>query len=281
MAEVRQVFSHPGILVAAGLLAVVSTVGGLSFWSTQRVTDAAAEASAGRQSCLQVASAGEWKAAEGWMDLLPFRMLGGAIPHALLVVSDGNQKRLFNWSYWQGRFLGDLPATDDPMRWPAIYCRPGDTLFEPMSDADTIAFDLREQHWRIERAYLPNVSGGDEDDIFIFAEEPDFGPVPAATSLGRKERFYWSVHIELDAKLARQWMEGAASGPDQVVYRDNEGELETLLSCHPVTTNNQRSCQNRFIRNGMAYYFRHVPMAEADWRNLQNALEAKVLSFVK
>jgi len=211
------------------------------------------------------------------MDLLPFRMLGGAIPHALLVVSDGNQSRLYNWSYWQGRFASDLPGTIDPMRWPAIYCRPGNSLFEPMSDADTIAFDLRKHHWRIDRAYFPIISGGDEDDIFIFALEPEFVPVPNAASLERIERFYWSVHIELDA-TAGPWMKGAAAHGQ--VYRDSEGRIETLLSCHPVTTPNPRSCQNRFIRNGIGYNFRHAPMAEADWRNLQVALEAKVSSFM-
>jgi hypothetical protein len=209
-------------------------------------------------------------------------MRGGAIPHALLVVSDDDQQQqLYNWSYWQGRFVGDLPGTSDPMRWPAIYCRPGDTLFAPMSDANTIVFDLRRQHWRIARAYLPTISGGNQDDIFIFAREPEFVPVTEAASLGRAERFYWSVHIELDVADARRWMEEVAANSGQIVYRDKEGKIESLVSCYPVTARNPRSCQNRFIRNGMAYDFRHAPMEEVDWRRLQDNLAARVLSFVQ
>ena len=254
-----------------------------------RVSAAAKEVAGGKPYCLQVPVASSYRAATSPLDITPHVMSGNiAQHHAILVVGEGPDKVLYNWSYRYSTFKRDVYLGDDPLRRPPVYCKPGNGVVSAsLSDDKYFGFELGGRSWSINRDYNARANGGPMASIHFEAVEPDFRAYSqAAVSSNRHRSEYWYVFISLDAEWNRRWMEGLTTsnmyerqGYHREVVRDDAGRLTDVVACFPPDLGNPRSCQNRFIRDGLSFNFRHAPTDREQWTRMQNALVETVRSF--
>lgn len=211
----------------------------------------------------------------------------GSLNHAILVVGEGRRLTLYNWSYRSLSFKSDIHRGDEPWRQP-ILCRPGNSLMSgPLGNGGNYVFDLNGVRWSISNDYEPGAVGGDGYLLSFRAVEPEFRPLSPAIERSGYSNAYWGILVRFDeVEILRKWLEGILAsdtyqreGYRIEAVRNHQGHLEAVVACMPPSETNPRSCQNRFIRNGMTFSFRHKPVAKEQWIKMQEVLFAKVLSF--
>jgi hypothetical protein len=184
-------------------------------------------------------------------------------------------------------FRKDVFGGEDAAGWP-ILCKTGDRLRGgQLGDASQLVFLREGTRWAIGNEYEPRAAYGSHFLNFQ-AVEPEFRPI-YAEDISPYGSAYWSILIAIgtdEVAFLRQWLEDLVSSetyrrPDHqiVPVRNHEGVLLAVAACMPPTDNNPRSCQNRFIRDGMTFSFRHEPMPKEQWIKLQQTLFERVRSF--
>jgi hypothetical protein len=222
------------------------------------------------------------------LDITPIIMRGeNSLYHAILVVDKGSSLALYNWSYRSMSFRTDVRSGDDTARWP-ILCKTGSRLLgRPLGNTNDIVFLRGDTRWAVGNDYEPSVVYGNYLMGFR-AVEPEFRPL-SGKEISPYGNAYWSILVGIgdeEIERTRQWLEGSLTsdtyrkpGYEVVPERDPEGALVAVAACMPPTDKNPRSCQNRFIRDGMTFSFRHEPMPKKDWLRLQQKLFERVRSF--
>lgn len=192
-----------------------------------------------------------------------------------------------NWSYWSMSFRSDVRGGEDTSGWP-ILCRTGNRLLGgPLGSANEIVFIRDDTRWAVGNEYEPDEAYGNYLMSFR-AVEPGFRPL-SGEEASRGNNAYWSILVGIgDEEIARtrRWLEGLLTsetyrkpGYEAVAERNPEGALIAVAACMPPTDKNPRSCQNRFIRDGLTFSFRHEPMPKEEWVRLQKTLYERVRSF--
>ncbi|MBP2461457.1 MULTISPECIES: hypothetical protein [unclassified Rhizobium] len=261
---------------------------------TYRLSTAAQEIAVGRSFCLQVPKSspyrmgGSYQAASNLLDITPIIMRGkNSIYHAVLVVDKGSSLAVYNWSYWHMSFRSDLRGGEDTTGWP-ILCKTGNRLLGgPLGNAEEFVFIRDDTRWVVGSQYEPSVAYWNYLMDFR-AVEPAFRPL-SGKEISRYGNAYWGILVGIgdeEIERTRGWLEGLLTsetyrkpGYEAVAERDKEGALVAVAACMPPTDKNPRSCQNRFIRDGLTFSFRHEPMPKDDWIKLQQTLYQRVHSF--
>ena len=199
--------------------------------------------------------------------------------HAILVVGEGPDPRLFHWSYRSRRFtMGVLNGQIDG-RKPVLTCRPTRdfvakklTLLPAPSESDYVRYSARDAY-RIPIAWQAAWSGG---MLRLAATAPDFRPLTRRwDELEPRERdsnwvfVDWnpswllslmkdttSEHsVDLGMKFGLSKSETVTNGKDgkryteyhYLAYGDDRGIDTTFISCRPPSETFAKSCQHRFI----------------------------------
>lgn len=282
----RRIFLFSAVAFVAIALSLV--------WFTHRLSTAAQEVAGGNSFCLQVPKSSPYRigssyqAASSLRDITPLIMRGdNSLYHAILVVGRGSSFALYNWSYWSMSFRNDVRRGEDIARWP-IVCKTGHHLRgEPLGDSSRFVFFRDGKRWVVGKEYEPSAAFGNHLLDFR-AVEPEFRPL-SAKEISPYGDAYWTIRIGIggdEIMQMRQWLEGLLKseiykkpGYEIVPERDLEGALAAVVACMPQTDKNPRSCQNRFVRDGMTFSFRHEPMPKEQRIKLQQALFERVRSF--
>lgn len=270
----------------------------------------AADSIAGTEPyCIQVAdNRSTYRSAETLADLSALTMKGGSRRHALLVVGEEPERRVYNWSYWQLAFE-ELPASRQRRSFrPVLVCRQQadfamrlPTLFASPTGVTPVEF--AGQHFHIPDRYQPIVSGAGWPGFYIAATAPGFEAHDEWLDVDR-HWYYRAVFVSLRppttiedwadinegdqlvseeevAGLTRQTIIRVESGSrrTQYVSRDLDGTFTTLIACWATTLSNQRSCSHRFQRNGIQYNLRQSADDLENWGEIQDRLIALIDSF--
>jgi hypothetical protein len=305
-----------------GLVLVVTALFVAAGAGTSLLVASGADEVAGSQPyCIQVADGtSDYRLARSWLDLSVFTMWAkrdGPLymqHHAILVVGEPANPRLYHWSYRRRAFeLGVLNGQIDG-RGPAVTCVPvrdfADkrlALFPKSSDSNYIRYSARDAY-RIPNAWQAKWSGGMSPTLRLATTAPDFQPLNRRWSdLTPEERDSNWVMIEWNPEWVLSLMKAAPGGnvveqstefglsksktitlgrdgKEYVGYRylaydDGHGINTTVIGCGTPSEAVPKSCQHRFINRGRHFYFRHRPEDVQDWRIMQRRILELMDSF--
>jgi len=234
--------------------------------------------------------------------------------HAILVVGETSNPRLYHWSYSQRAFVPGVLNDKIEGRGPAVTCLPmhdfaGQRLaFIPDPPESVYVRYSAQGTYRIPNAWQASWSGGTSPTLLLATAAPDFRPLNRRWSdLAQGERDSNWVFIEwnpawmlslMSAKpggdVAEQSTEFGLSkrktithgkdgreyvGYRYLVYADGHGINNTVIGCGVPSEAIPKSCQHRFINRGRHFYFRHRPEDVADWQGMQRRILELMDSF--
>lgn len=273
--------------------------------------------------CIQVADErGDYKPARTLFDLSGLMMRAKRESgmymqhHAILIIGDEANPRLFHWSYHTRAFIAGVLNEAIADHGPAITCVPRrdfvdslPMLWPQTSDADYVRFSEHEAY-RIPRSYRPRWSGGSSRFLSLGMAAPDFAPLAIHwDDLAPSERDSNSVFVEWNPTWLLDLMKSAPGGQitergtefglqkttvvffgrdskryesyHYLIYADGQpnGVNTTLIGCNAGSEMHPASCLHRFLNNGRHFYFRHRPEELPNWRNMQKRLVDLFASF--
>jgi hypothetical protein len=248
--------------------------------------------------CLQVAASDRYVEARNFIDFFPIFMRGhGGYHHAVLIVGKIDAPIVYHWSYFQNSFVSG-GYTPFP-----ICCSPSRNYFDGKKthrDRHQYSFTLNGVSMSIPEEYSPEPDWpGSFVGFHFFADPPMFKSSKKDFSNGLVN--YIGVSFSIMTKLNRLM---ANSGSDRIVtslnpkygldrqlvkHRDEKfggyyefysadknGNIVTRISC---AENMHTPCSNEFVREGWEYRFNHSPDDIAQWKEMQNNLVSRVMSF--
>jgi hypothetical protein len=293
---------------------------------TAMLVAARAEAIAGSDPyCIQVSDRlSDYHAADAWLDLSVLTMWAHRTGplfmqhHAILMVGDAAQPRLYHWSY---RSLGFVPGVINgtiPGRGPALTCVPAKdfarsrlALLPTSSGSIYVRFPQRETY-RIPPIWQPKWEGGASPNLRLAATAPEIQPLQRRwRDLAPAERDSNWIFIEWNPDWMLSLMKAPVAAPgdtaeqstayglaktatvthgkDGKTYRGQyyiayardaaPGVNTTLISCGMPSEAFPKSCQHRFIHKGRHFYFRHHPDDVTNWRDIQQRILQLMASF--
>lgn len=300
-----------GLAVAVvGLLVVAGVV------TSRLVGRGAAEAAGSSPYWIEVAGeTADYRPARTWFDLSAWTMRArreGSMymqHHAILVVGDGPDPRLYHWSYHRRAFEPGV-LNERAGRGPAVTCLPiADfaaklpVLVPQASESDYVRYSANEAY-RIPKSWQAKWNGGMSRTLLLATTAPDFRPLNRRWSeLAPGERDSHWVFIEWNPEWMLSLMKSAPGGTvvehgtkfglsfDKTITQGRDGKQyvgyryladgdeqrdgvnTTVIGCGP------NSCQQRFIHKGRHFYFRHQPEHVADWRAMQQRIVDLMASF--
>jgi hypothetical protein len=261
------------------------------------VRSKAEEIAAGSAFCVQTAGSSRYREAHSLLSVLPVAMHGhGGLHHAVLVVGDRRDPRLFHWSYRKHAFVqgvyGPLP----------IYCTPSEEYFgRPLAKGseDVNAFTLEGISLSIPDEYRSEPDWpGDAMGFHFFAVAPDFLPASQAFSNGvhthievsfsRQSRLdVWRTKDRADRSvlpmeekfgLKRQLVrrEGSKDSTYEFYSESTDGRVKTIISCFESM---KAQCLHSFERDGWTYTLHQAPSDIEHWERIQENVVKLVQSF--
>lgn len=234
--------------------------------------------------------------------------------HAILVVGEPANPRLYHWSYRRRAFELSVRNERIEGRGPAITCVPARdfpgeqlALFPASSDSNYIRYSAREAY-RIPNAWQVRWSGGTRPTLMLATTAPDFQPLNRRWSdltPGQRDSNWvlidwnpeWVLSLmkagphgdveeprtEFGLSISKTITQGR-DGKEYVEYRylaydDGYGNNTTVIGCGTSSEAFSKSCQHRFINRGRHFYFRHGPENVRDWRVMQRRILELMDSF--
>lgn len=290
--------------------------------ATSRLVAFNAEETAQSQPyCIQVADrTSDYRPARSWLDLSALTMWArreGPLymqHHAILVVGEGENRRLYYWSYRQRSFEPEVLNGQIMDRGPAVTCLPVHdfvskqlVLFPKSSDTVYVKFSAQ-RAYRIPNAWQVKWSGGANPTLRLATTAPDFQPLNQRwRDLAREEHDSNWVFIAWDPEWVLSLMKAEPSGNiveqstefglaksktlthgkdgkeyigyRYLVYADDRDINTTVIDCATPSEAFPKSCQHRFINRGRHFYFRHRPEDVANWRGMQARILELMDSF--
>jgi hypothetical protein len=305
-----------------GLVLVVTALFVAAGAATSLLVAYGADDVAGSQPyCIQIADGtSDYRPARSWLDLSVLTMWAkrdGPLymqHHAILVVGEPANLRLYHWSYRRRAFEPGVLNGHIEGRGPAVTCVPaldfaGKRLafFPESSDSNYFRYSAHEAY-RIPNALQAKWSGGISPTLRLATTAPDFQPLNRHWSdLTPGERDSNWVFIEWNPEWVLSLMKAAPGGnvveqstefglskskaithgrdgKEYIGYRyltydDGHGINTTVISCGTPSEVVPKSCQHRFINRGRHFYFRHRPEDLPDWRVMQRRILELIDSF--
>lgn len=245
--------------------------------------------------CIQTAGISRYREAHSLIHFFPLFMYGhGGLHHAVLVVGDLRNHKMFHWSYFKNSFVegayGPLP----------IYCHPSPGYlrhFKSNQVEGINAFSLAGVSLRIPDKYRPEPDWpGSAIGFHFFALPPDFLPIDnAATnwnshyievSFSRQPQLdtwrtkqgagYSITPMEETFGLRRQFVSHSKYSHYEFYAEDTDGRVKTIIACFESM---RMPCRHSFERNGWTYTFHHSLTDTEHWERLQGNLVNLVESF--
>jgi hypothetical protein len=305
-----------------GLVLVVTALFVAAGAATSLLVAYGADDVAGSQPyCIQIADGtSDYRPARSWLDLSVLTMWAkrdGPLymqHHAILVVGEPANPRLYHWSYRRRAFEPGVLNGQIEGRGPAVTCVPALdfagkrlALFPESSDSNYVRYSAHETY-RIPNAWQAKWSGGMSPTLRLATTAPDFQPLNRRWSdLTPGERDSNWVFIEWNPEWVLSLMKAAPGGnvveqssefglsksktithgrdgKEYVGYRylaydDGHGINTTVIGCGTPSEAVPKSCQHRFINRGRHFYFRHRPEDVPDWRVMQRRILELMDSF--
>jgi hypothetical protein len=303
-----------GVAVASSLCILASIASLLS------VTKQARSAAGDAQFCIQVPdNRGDYRPAGALLDFSGLTMWAdgsGSVRlqhHAILVVGNETDPKLYHWSYRKRKF--EAGVLNEKVYGPALTCTPTrnfiDSLptFFPRTDETQYLRFSKQEAYRIPNIYQPRWSGGQGRTLRLAAKPPDFGPLKTQwKDLPWLEWDRNSVFIERNPNWLLSLLKSNPEG--QVVEQGTEFGLQkrliildgrdgkryesfqyrvygnetnslntTLVSCSAGSDRFPPSCQHRFLNGGRHFYFVHRPEDVPQWREMQKKVLDLLASF--
>lgn len=234
--------------------------------------------------------------------------------HAILVVGEASNPRLYHWSYRRRAFEPGVLNGQVEGSGPAVTCLPvrdfaGQrlALVARSSDSNYVRYSAQGTY-RIPSVWQAKWSGGMNPTLLLATTAPDFRPLSRRWSdLAPEERDSNWVFVQWNPEWVLSLIRKAPSGnvveqstefglsktktvthgrdgKDYVgygylVYADGHGINTTVIGCGMPSDAVPKSCQHRFTNNGRHFYFRHRPEDVADWRGMQQRIVELMDSF--
>lgn len=308
-----------GFAVGCALACVLSLAA--SVWFAVLVAQRAQAVAGPAPFCIQVASRGGYEAARTWLDLSGLTLWADGSNsvrvqnHAVLIVGDGADRRLFHWSYRQRLFLPGAHNERAPDLAPPLHCDPQrgfiarlSAIFPRRGDGLFVRF-TKDEAYRIPESYQPIARGSPTPHLILAVTPPDFAPLERSWSAlppAEKDRHWVVIDLNpsaLESFLIRAGNETVARGAEYGLQKEAitvhgrdgqtyhpiryllrargapDGAIETLISCAQATERFPASCQHRFLNGGRQFYFRHGPEQVPRWRDMQKSLVDLLASF--
>lgn len=306
-----------------GLVLVVTSLFVAAGAATSLLVAHGAEEVAGSSEpyCIQIADGtSDYRPARSWLDLSILTMWAkrdGPLymqHHAILVVGEPANSRLYHWSYRRRAFKPGALNGQVEGRGPAISCVAARdfvgkqlTLFPKSSDSNYIRYSGGETYL-IPTVWQAKWSGGMWPTLRLATTAPDFHPLNRRWSdLTPGERDGNWVFIEWNPEWVLNLMRSAPGGDvverstefglaktktithgkdgkeyvgyRYLVYDDGRGINTTVIGCGAPSEAVPKSCQQRFINNGRHFYFRHRLEDVPDWQRMQHRVLEVIRSF--
>ncbi len=260
-------------------LCVIALLVAQSFYARTVIREAASVAG-DAPYCIQIASQGEYRPATWLLDLTPLFMRANGSDgrywqfHGVLLKDGKNGMELYNWSYWNGKFM----SYQKPEYWPIFYCQPQTYFVEKLPllfalPKDTTLYaGLGGREYRIPLAYRPNTSS-DNHRLSLSVQSPDFKPLDTQWE---KLTLWQQIDAEVDLEPGEH-MDKAFSHEWGFLRKDNvldaSGKLIVKTECWGKT------CHELFLHGGWTYDFSY-PYPLFDKREqLRQRLVERINSF--
>ncbi|MBW7975126.1 hypothetical protein [Bradyrhizobium sp. BR 10289] len=304
-----------------GFFLVVTSLAAAGAATSLLVAHGAEEVAGVQPYCIQVADGtSDYRPARSWLALSMLTMWAkreGPLymqHHAILVVGEPVNSRLYHWSY---RHLGFEPGVLNGKiegRGPAISCVAARdfvgkrlALFPESFDSDYISYSGGETYL-IPKVWQAKWDGGTLRTLRLATTAPDFQPLNRRWSdltLGELDSNW--VFIEWNPEWVLNLMKTAPGGDvveqstefglaktktithgkdgkEYVGYRylaydDGHDINTTVIGCGVPSDAVPKSCQHRFTNKGRHFYFRHRPEDTGDWRGMQRRIIALMDAF--
>jgi len=308
------------------VLAISALVAAVGAATSLLVAHGAEEVAGSQPYCIQIADGtSDYRPARSWLDLSALTMWAkrdGPLymqHHAILVVGEAANPRLYHWSYRRRAFVPGVLNGQIEGRGPAVTCVPARdfagtrlTLFAgSSSDSNYVRYSGRETYL-IPSIWQAKWSGGTSPTLLLATTAPDFHPLERRWSdLAPGERDSNWVFIESNPEWVLSLMKSAPGrnvveqgaeyglsktktithgkdgkeyvGYGYMVYADESlagsGINTTVTGCGMPSEAVPKSCQHRFINKARHFYFRHRPEDVADWQGMQRRILDLMDSF--
>lgn len=275
------------------LMLIVTIAGvGYSLFVMFSARNSAIQLSSNEPFCIQVAASRDYKEVETIFDLAGFNMYGGHIKnHAVLVIGNISNYRLYHWSYWSNKFIKDAYGN------PPIYCAPNVNFFSRKNAQDAVVksninFVFHENTFSIPKSYNPIVLWPDVPGIMLTARSPTFLPTNGELCNGRlcnmvEMHFGILPRLEVwryindnqhsvenlgeDFGLTKQRVltKGSKYSSLQYYKLDEKGKVKTIIMC---AEEENVQCLHSFYENGISFNFHEMPNDIPNWRTTENTL---------
>jgi hypothetical protein len=303
-----------------GLILAVSALFVATGGATSLLVAHGAEEIAGSQPyCIQIAD-GTSDYRPAWLDLsilIMWAKRDGPLymeHHAILVVGEPTDPRLYHWSYRRRAFEPGVLNGRIEGRGPAVTCMSAPdfthkrlALFPEPSDSTYVRYSAHDAY-RIPNAWKTEWSGGMNRTLRLATTAPDFQPLNRRWSdLTPGDRDSNWVFIEWNPEWLLNLMKEAPGGDvveqsrefglskskiiahgrdgkeyvgyQYLAYEDGHDTNTTLIGCGTPSEAVPKSCQHRFINGGRHFYFRHRPEDVPDWWRMQRRILELMDSF--
>ncbi|WP_316176143.1 hypothetical protein [Bradyrhizobium sp. SZCCHNRI1073] len=282
------------------------------------VAHGAEEIAGSEPYCIQISDgASDYRPARVWFDLSIFKMRArhdGLLymqHHAILVVGEPSNVRLYHWSYLHRVFEPGVINGQIEGRGPAITCLQvrdfvGKRLaLIPVSpDSYYIRYSGGETYL-IPTVWQAEWSGGSSPSLLLATTAPDFQPLDRR--LMPAEFDSNSVFVTWDPEWMLSLMKDPPGGEiveqsrefglvktktithgkdgkeyvgnGYLAYDDGHGVNTTIIGCGTPSEAVPKSCQHRFINKGRHFYFRHRPEDVPNWQRMQQRILDLMASF--
>ena len=254
--------------------------------------NSAIQLSSNEPFCIQVAAPRDYKEVETIFDLAGFNMYGGHIKnHAVLVIGNLSNYRLYHWSYWANKFIEGAYGN------PPVYCNPHKRFFSRKNTKNldiekNVNFVFHENVFSIPKSYNPITLWPGVPGIMLMARTPTFSPTNGQLCseglcnmvqihfgiLPRLEVWRYKSDDQHDVEnlgeifgLTKQRVltKGSKHSSIQYYKLDENGNVKTIIMCHEQEN---VQCLYSFYESGISFKFHEMPNNIKNWRTTESTL---------
>lgn len=252
--------------------------------------------------CIQVAKPGAYKEATSYFDLSWLHMRGqGSLNHAILVVGDSDNPKLYHWSYYGKSF------EDGAYGNPPIFCETKTNFLSSMGNKKSknernISFRYAGYKFTIPQDYQTKFnipSFADKQGLMLLASATDFKPIPKPDYSRVPSPFFditfgrsifleaWLDHSSNEKKIEHLGIQNGltverivsakVSPMIQYYQTDKNGVTNTLILCFESM---EVQCSHVFYDGEFSYQFHQMSSDLERWREVQENAKSVFKSFI-